>query len=207
VSIVIFERKLLRGNDPFVQMMTSPSYLPTDPLHNGLSPFVCACFTLNYLIGTGFLTLPWAFDMSGLLLSTLTMAFTSLIACVASDYILSAMARADALAVLLETHEEEFDGEASKLLAPSNKTSYQSVEAPDNVELAKNLAVELDDILDYIPDDVNGDYYEHIKEHGKLLVGERKFELTELVRGVLAFCRRIYHGLILSLTRSSLFST
>lgn len=39
----------------------------------GFSPFVAFCFTINYILGTGFLTLPWAFVQGGVLLSTLTL--------------------------------------------------------------------------------------------------------------------------------------
>ena len=160
-------------------MKSSDSHLSTDPLHNGLSPFVCACFTLNYLIGTGFLTLPWAFDMSGLLLSTATMAFTCFIACAASDYILSSMARANVVAVL-EEHEKaadtgaNADGETNGLLVPSTNSinkSYQSVEAPSDKNVMLSTATLK--TLDASASDVD--------EQGKLLVGERKFELTELV--------------------------
>ena len=164
----------------------------------GLSPFVCACFTLNYLIGTGFLTLPWAFQVSGTLLSCVTMACTCVMANTASDYILSAMARADAKAVLEGSSDV---GEASALLGDhqwdrgtntNTNTSYQSVEVPratteHRVVLAKALAVEFDDDAGPLPqkndkdDDNDDDYYKFVKAHGKLLVGTRKFELTELV--------------------------
>ena len=37
----------------------------------GFSPFVAFCFTINYILGAGFLTLPWAFVQSGLMLSSI----------------------------------------------------------------------------------------------------------------------------------------
>ena len=50
-------------------MAPSASSFATTEQHVGqLSPFVCACFTLNYIIGTGFLTLPWAFETGGIVL-------------------------------------------------------------------------------------------------------------------------------------------
>jgi amino acid permease len=71
----------------------------------GISPFVCACFTLNYVVGTGFLTLPWAFERAGLVLSAIGMVVICFVANVASDYVLSAMARAEALDAYLEDHD------------------------------------------------------------------------------------------------------
>mmetsp|Transcript_35056 Transcript_35056/g.76716 ORF Transcript_35056/g.76716 Transcript_35056/m.76716 type:complete len:312 (-) Transcript_35056:662-1597(-) len=166
-------------------MASSSQHVSTDPLHNGLSPFVCACFTLNYLIGTGFLTLPWAFDMSGLLLSTVTMVFTCWIACVASDYILSAMARASVVAVIEEQEDIEEDVDAktdeeTKVLVPVNtgsaNTSYQSVPASQD----KTTPADVD-------------------EQGRLLVGERKFELTELCQIFLGNAGLLAYGISASL--------
>jgi amino acid permease len=59
------------------------------------SPFVCACFAANYIIGTGFLALPWAFDQAGWLVSLVCLAVVCWAENLASDYILSAMARAE----------------------------------------------------------------------------------------------------------------
>mmetsp|Transcript_1961 Transcript_1961/g.3031 ORF Transcript_1961/g.3031 Transcript_1961/m.3031 type:complete len:584 (-) Transcript_1961:611-2362(-) len=70
----------------------------------GLSTLGCACLTFNYLIGTGFLTLPWAFERAGLVLSIGGVVLLCFVANVASDYILSAMARAEALTVYMECH-------------------------------------------------------------------------------------------------------
>ena len=38
---------------------------------SGFSPFVAFCFTINYILGAGFLTIPWAFAQSGLVLSSI----------------------------------------------------------------------------------------------------------------------------------------
>jgi hypothetical protein len=162
------------------------------PHAQGISPFVCACFTLNYLIGTGFLTLPWAFEVSGILLSCATMVFTCVIANIASDYILTAMARADAATVLQgnggtngqnhDLFEDVMTPFNSK--SDSKKPSYSSIKNhPENNfdDAARGLAVEFDVTT---PGNIDDDiyYYEFVKKHGKLLVGDRKYELTELVR-------------------------
>ena len=55
------------------------------------------CFTVNYIMGTGFLTLPWAFNSAGIVLSLITLGCVCLISDVSKDYILETMSRADAL--------------------------------------------------------------------------------------------------------------
>ena len=62
-----------------------------------LSPFVCACFTLNYLIGTGFLTLPWAFERAGILLSMIAMCIICFVSNIGVDFIVTSCARAEVL--------------------------------------------------------------------------------------------------------------
>lgn len=62
----------------------------------GFTPFTAVCFTLNYTIGTGFLVLPWAFHRGGLILSTITMIGSSVIADLCASYVLETMARAAA---------------------------------------------------------------------------------------------------------------
>ena len=63
----------------------------------GFSPLVAFCFTINYILGTGFLTLPWAFVRGGLALSTLLLLVVCVLADVAKDFILETMARAEAM--------------------------------------------------------------------------------------------------------------
>ena len=63
----------------------------------GFSPFVAVAFTVNYVMGTGFLTLPSAFFEAGVVLSLITLVFCSIISDVSKDYVLSAMARAEAI--------------------------------------------------------------------------------------------------------------
>ena len=58
---------------------------------------VAVCFTLNYIIGSGFLTLPWAFYETGWLLGLLLLGIVSVVSILASSFILEAMARAEVL--------------------------------------------------------------------------------------------------------------
>jgi amino acid permease len=55
------------------------------------------CFTVNYIMGTGFLTLPLAFSEAGLLLSLLMLGVVCYASDVSKNYVLEAMARAEAL--------------------------------------------------------------------------------------------------------------
>lgn len=73
-----------------------PSYDHVEPAE-GFSPFVAFCFAINYILGTGFLTIPWAFVRGGLFLSTLALVGMGLVSDVVKDYLLETMARAEAM--------------------------------------------------------------------------------------------------------------
>ena len=45
---------------------------------SGFSPFVAFCFTINYILGAGFLTIPWAFAQSGLVLSPILLIISAI---------------------------------------------------------------------------------------------------------------------------------
>ena len=64
---------------------------------SGFSPFVAFCFSVNYVVGTGFLTIPYAFSEGGLILSAIVIVSVGLLADIAKDYLLEAMARAEAM--------------------------------------------------------------------------------------------------------------
>eukprot|EP00957_Ditylum_brightwellii_P206220 15347405-Ditylum_brightwellii.AAC.1 len=63
----------------------------------GFTPFVAVCFTLNNIIGTGFLLLPWAFVQAGIALSVITLTLSTFIADLCVVYELETMARAEAM--------------------------------------------------------------------------------------------------------------
>ena len=64
---------------------------------SGFSPFVAFCFAINYILGTGFLTIPWAFVQGGLILSSIVLLTVCVFADAAKDYLLETMARAEAM--------------------------------------------------------------------------------------------------------------
>ena len=59
---------------------------------------VTVAFTLNYIIGTGFLTLPWGFNQTGHILGVVVLGLMTLFAISAALFLLEAMARAEAYA-------------------------------------------------------------------------------------------------------------
>jgi hypothetical protein len=56
--------------------------------------FTAVAFTLNYIIGTGFLTLPWAFEKVGLIPSATLLGVMTVFACGSAVHVLETMARA-----------------------------------------------------------------------------------------------------------------
>ena len=79
-------------------------------------------FTINYIIGTGFLTIPWAFSQCGILIGVLTMVIIVLPSTVAAYFVLETMARAEGL--------------DRCLVAPRDreKHNYQSISADHEIE-------------------------------------------------------------------------
>jgi amino acid permease len=63
----------------------------------GFSPFVGFCFTINYILGTGFLTVPWAFCQGGLVLSTVVIILVGFFSDMSKNFLLETMARAEAM--------------------------------------------------------------------------------------------------------------
>jgi amino acid permease len=71
------------------------STAPSKP--EGFSPFVGFCFTINYILGTGFLTVPWAFCQGGLVLSTVVIILVGFFSDMSKNFLLETMARAEAM--------------------------------------------------------------------------------------------------------------
>jgi len=67
--------------------------LPT----KGFTPFIAVCFTVNFMVGTGFLTLPWAFVQGGIILSSILIIVSSIFSDYIKDFVLESMARAEAI--------------------------------------------------------------------------------------------------------------
>ena len=136
----------------------------------GFTTTTAVAFTINYLIGTGFLTLPWAFGQGGILLSTITFLFVLVICNISKDYVLSTMARAEAMK---RATDASIDEEGANLLIKSDYGSVDSDDAnsiEDRIVTANNKPTM--DPLDISRKPVDTRY----------VVKERKFEYVELCR-------------------------
>lgn len=72
---------------------------------------VAVAFTINYIVGTGFLTIPWAFAQAGCFLSVLVLSCIVYFSIAASLFILEGMARAETI------HKSKQDDESAGLQA------------------------------------------------------------------------------------------
>jgi amino acid permease len=88
------------------------------------SPFVAFCFTINYILGTGFLTIPWAFTEGGLLLSSTVIFLVGIFSDMAKNYLLETMARSE---VMLD--DQLHWKRQSERVVSSNKQSNKTLES------------------------------------------------------------------------------
>jgi hypothetical protein len=108
-------------------------------------------------MGTGFLTLPWAFYSAGIVLSLITISIVCLVSDISKGYVLETMARSDALfrAECVKVNEE--DGSMSLIKEGINESSAL---------LGKKKSTNSS------KDEVNNS--------GPLMVRKRKFEVIEM---------------------------
>ena len=106
----------------------------------GFSHFVAICFTVNYLIGTGFLTIPWAFERGGIVLSLITLMMVAAVSNITKNYLLSAMALAEALTASSEVESDSSSNGSGVSLTQKNGTGYGSADEADlHVDADKGL--------------------------------------------------------------------
>jgi len=63
----------------------------------GFGFWVAVAFTVNYIMGTGFLTLPWAFSKAGVALGIIVLFCMSFLCNITKDFVLEALARENVL--------------------------------------------------------------------------------------------------------------
>lgn len=107
------------------------------------TPFVAFCFTLNYVFGIGFLTIPWAFVQGGLVFSSLLLFCCCVLSDITKGYILETMARAEAMLDLEmrwidNNYANNSDEEKQKLLCIPPAKTYMNNE-DSNVDYDKSL--------------------------------------------------------------------
>ena len=64
---------------------------------HGVSTIVGSAFVINYLLGTGFLCLPYGFEEAGLVLSSMTLVVVLFVTDITKSYVLTAMALAEGI--------------------------------------------------------------------------------------------------------------
>ncbi len=95
--------------------------------HPKFSFWVGVCFTLNYVVGSGFLTLPWAFQKTGPLLGVVILALFSYFSILAVCFILEAGDRA----VKLDQIAQGADG--IELRRKVGAKGYESINSNESV--------------------------------------------------------------------------
>lgn len=167
--------------------------------------FVAVCFTLNYIIGTGFLTLPWAIYHTGYTIGIIVLFLFALFSIFAVIYLLESMARAE----YLKTHVSkskiqskiynEYSNITTNEIMDYNSTSNRSLhehDIPDNVERSTNTYATVSQSSFEITDTgspivsfeiVNNDSHVTLDDKAfnlaiddKIFVGDNKYEINEL---------------------------
>lgn len=143
--------------------------------------WITVAFTLNYIIGSGFLTLPWAFEEAGVLLGIIILFIFGFFSTISVFFILETMARADKL--------DHFHGLHMKGgYFPVDTTVHH--EPTSYLKNDENGRIELNELTTFSSNTVQ----EH--EHGEHHV-RRKKEMTELCQLFLGeIGKHIYLGVI-----------
>jgi amino acid permease len=105
----------------------------------GFSPVVAICFTLNYVIGSGFLTLPWAFHQTGIIIGACVMLLFAFFSIAAIYIILESTNRAEICNRVLLARTMTLAGSMNNLNALNadqrNLGEYMSISDSDNMDL------------------------------------------------------------------------
>ncbi|OEU19627.1 hypothetical protein FRACYDRAFT_235686 [Fragilariopsis cylindrus CCMP1102] len=161
-----------------------------------LSPFVCACFTLNYLIGTGFLTLPWAFERAGILLSMIAMCIICFVSNIGVDFIVTSCARAEVLMSYrkrtghsykeeggVEERPKKMTETTGLLLSQQIHTIGEEASSVNTKELtSQNSGDEVTPSMGYESDDDDKSNASDNNKNLLVVQGKHRYELTELCK-------------------------
>jgi len=107
-------------------------------VHEGFSPLVAFCFTINYILGAGFLTIPWAFVQSGLVLSSIMLIIAAVGADIAKDFMLETMSRAEAM-LDDQMHWKKHDQKSGGIPSSNGGTSRVLLRPPAKIERERLL--------------------------------------------------------------------
>lgn len=125
---------------------------------------VTVAFTLNYIIGTGFLTLPWAFYQSGNILGLFVLGTITIFAIASALMLLEAMARAEAYANM--------------------SNNFGSIIGDRNYHSLPNIGIKNDSQDFTALRSTKSNHSEPFHDHSFDLhvVGDTKYEVTELCK-------------------------
>lgn len=166
---------------------------------NKFSYNVAIAFTLNYIIGTGFLTLPWSFNEAGWLLGSITLLLMTIFSIFASNMVVETISRADVTFKLLHGSASQDELCTQQDIQIIEWNGYQSIKKKnniindDNVQLNNqnknsstkiiNFNIGIDgsyDEYDEHIDDIDEDERKRVLGLKLSMVGDKKFEIPEL---------------------------
>ena len=161
----------------------------------GFSPFVATCFTLNYIIGSGFLTLPWAFVQAGIGAGASTLILFALFTSLAVILILQVTNRAERFNSIISKRNSNLTkqaisltsirsgGDSEAVKGPRSQSGYSalanSTDQVDEVESSYDQSnMELEDDNDCVTFGLNSSSEASDSNFNKET--KRKFEVNEL---------------------------
>lgn len=122
---------------------------------------IAVAFTLNYIIGTGFLLIPWGFYKTGYILGCISLLVLSLFSYVAVVFILECMARAESVIRLRDSRLDLLHMNKYDSISDSSKIEKQYFEIQSNLNYEDYILITKSD-------------------SEKLIVNDTKFEMSEL---------------------------
>lgn len=106
-----------------ITVLQSNTNIDVDTLHDKTySPIVCYCFTVNYVLGVGVLSMPYCFYHSGYVLSSVVLLFVTLMAIVTANYTSDSHARAQLISAHSKAQAIQLD-----MLSPSPSLGYNQL--------------------------------------------------------------------------------
>jgi amino acid permease len=174
-----------------VEAEDGPRTAPADvnpPHHRGFSFFVAMAFTLNYIVGSGFLTIPWAMSQTGCILGFFLLLLLTFFGVCSAIFVVEAMARAGHIK---DRHESATQHGTNSHHRRLHGVQYENVatESTSNplgttAEIDKSGHTENSNELDQIEmvhhNGTDAGTDTNIQSTEVLLVGEHKFEMPLL---------------------------
>lgn len=114
---------------------------------NSYSPFTGYFYFINFIIGTGFLSLPHVFYNAGIIAATLTLFFISMISCCTAIWIVESQSRAQALETYRSSPSKSLDKSEGKPEPDFEVTIARKFEQTEMCEIFYNRYVKWTYIL------------------------------------------------------------